>query len=187
MAPDLVREFIRTFNDEVNQTRRDCGHRRNGLQREQKDLERRIDTLLDAFASGALKGASVQAKLEALEARQAEVAKELGGLSAEPVQIHPNLADLYRRKVAALQDLLEADATRTEAVEIIRSLVDQVIFRPAAEAGLEIELVGDIAGMVHLAQNSNENSPVSRAVHDEFMRSVKVVAGVGFEPTTFRL
>jgi hypothetical protein len=40
-----------------------------------------------------------------------------------------------------------------------------VIFR---EAGLEIELVGDIAGMVRLAQNSNENSPVSEAVHDEF-------------------
>jgi hypothetical protein len=62
-----------------------------------------------------------------------------------------------------------------------------VIFRPTAEAGLEVELVGDIAAMVHLAQNSNEDSPVSGAVHDEFARSVKVVAGVGFEPTTFRL
>jgi site-specific DNA recombinase len=187
MAPDLVREFIRTFNEEVNRTRRDCGQRRNGLQREQKDLERRIDTLLDAFASGALKGASVQAKLDALEARQDEVAKELAGLSEEPVRLHPNLADLYRQKVAALQHLLESDATHTEAVAIIRSLVERVIFRPIPEAGLEIELVGDIAGMVHLAQNANENGPVSGAVHDEFMRSVKVVAGVGFEPTTFRL
>jgi site-specific DNA recombinase len=187
MAPDLVSEFIRTFNDEVNRTRRDCDHRRHGLQREQKDLERRIDTLLDAFASGALKGASVQAKLAALEARQGEVDKELGGLSAEPVRIHPNLADLYRRKVEALQGLLESDATRTEAVEIIRSLVEQVIFRPTPEAGLEVELVGDIAGMVHLAQNSNENSPMSGAVHDAFTGSVKVVAGAGFEPAIFRL
>ena len=95
MAPELVREFIRTFNDEVNRTRRDCGHRRDGLQREQKSLERRIDTLLEAFASGALKGASVQTKLEALEGRQAEVAKELANLSEEPVRLHPNLAALY--------------------------------------------------------------------------------------------
>jgi hypothetical protein len=110
------------------------------------------------------------------------------GLSEEPVRLHPNVAALYRRKVAALQDLLESDATRIEAVEIIRSLVDQVVFRPPPETGgIEIELVGDIAGMVHLAQNSNENSPVSGAVHDEFIRSVKVVAGVGFELTTFRL
>jgi site-specific DNA recombinase len=154
-----------------------------------------------------LKGVSVQTKLDALEVRQGEVAKELAGLSEEPVRLHPNLAGLYRRKVAALQDLLESDATRTEAVEIIRSLVDRVIFRPTPEAGgLEVELVGDIAGMVHLAQNSNENSPVSGAVHDEFTRSVKVVAGARnhlnllfnaprlqtglmgrFESTTFRL
>jgi site-specific DNA recombinase len=187
MAPDLVREFIRTFNDEVNRTRRDSDQRRQELQREQKELERRIDTLLDAFASGTLRGASVQSKLEALEARQGEVAKELAGLSEEPVRLHPNLADLYRQKVAALQDLLNSDVSRTQAVEIIRSLVEQVIFRPNPEAGLEVELVGDIARMVHLAQNSNENGPVSGAVHDEFNRSVKVVAGVGFEPTTFRL
>jgi site-specific DNA recombinase len=188
MAPDLVSEFVRTFNDEVNRTRRDCYHRRDALQREQNDLERRIGTLLDAFASGVLKGPSVQAKLEALEARNAETAKELCGLSDKPVRLYPNLAALYRRKVAALQNLLESDTTRTEAVEIIRSLVDKVIFRPTPEAGgLEVELVGDIAGMVHLAQNSNKNSPVSGAVLDEFTRSVKVVAGVGFEPTTFRL
>src|SRR5262249_14986981 len=49
MAPDLVGEFIRTFNDEINRTRRDCGQRRHSLQHEQRDLERRIDTLLDAF------------------------------------------------------------------------------------------------------------------------------------------
>jgi hypothetical protein len=54
------------------------------------------------------------------------------------------LASIYRRKVAALQNLLENDATCTEAVEIIRSLVDQVIFRPTAEAGPEVELVDDI-------------------------------------------
>jgi hypothetical protein len=59
-------------------------------------------------------------------------------------------------------------------------LIVQVIFRPTAEAGLEVELVGEIATMVHLAQNSNGNSPVSGAVHDEFTRSVKVVAGERF-------
>jgi hypothetical protein len=62
-------------------------------------------------------------------------------------------------------------------VEIICSLVDQVIFRPTAEAGLEVEL---------LAQNSNEDSPVSGAVHDEFARSVKVVAGGTIRTYSFK-
>jgi site-specific DNA recombinase len=110
MAPDLVGEFIRAFNDEVIRTRRDTTHQRDRLQREQNDLERRIDTLLEAFASGALKGPSVQTRLETLEARQGEVVKELTRILDEPVRLHPNLAALYRQKVAALQDLLESDA-----------------------------------------------------------------------------
>jgi hypothetical protein len=144
-------------------------------------LGRRIDILLDAFASGALKGPSVQTKLEALEARQRKVAKQLAGLLDEPVRLHPSLAALYQHKITALQSLLENDATRTEAVEIIRSLVDQVIFRSTVEGGLEVELVGDIAQMVDFAQKSNENSPVSGAVHDAFARSVKVVAGARYQ------
>jgi hypothetical protein len=59
----------------------------------------------------------------------------------------------------------------------MNQLVEQVIFRPTAGAALEIELVGDIAGMIHFAQSSNEKSPISGAVHDGFARSVKVVAG----------
>ena len=82
------------------------------------------------------------------------------------MRLHPNLAALYQRKVAALQDLLDNDATRTEAIEIIRSLVDQVIFRAADGGGIEVELVGNIARMIDLARKSNENSPVSGAVHD---------------------
>jgi site-specific DNA recombinase len=83
--------------------------------------------------------------------------------------------------------LLGNDATRTEAVDIIRSLVDEVRFRPIAGDGLEVRLVGDLARMVHLAEQSNENSPISGAVHEEFAGSVKLVAGIGFEPMTFRL
>jgi hypothetical protein len=94
-----------------------------------------------------------------------------------PCRCAPFHGVVLLHEVAALQRLLENDSTRTEAVEIIRSLVVQVIFRPTAEAALEVELVGEIATMVHLAQNSNGNSPVSGAVHDEFTRSVKLVAG----------
>ena len=124
-----------------------------------RDLDRRIDNLLDAVASGDLRGPTVQAKLEAFEERKGQVAEGLAGLVDEPVRLHPNLAAAYRRKVAALQTLLQQEATRTEAVEIIRALIDQVILRPTAERGLEVELVGDLASMVHLAQRADVRSP----------------------------
>jgi site-specific DNA recombinase len=93
------------------------------------------------------------------------------------VRLHPNLAVVYKRKVAALHELLRDDTTRTEAIEIIRSLVDRVKFTPTADGGLEIELVGDLAGMVQLTQNPGKDRPAAAAVHDEFARSIKVVAG----------
>jgi site-specific DNA recombinase len=77
---------------------------RASLNRELKtECADRIDTLLEAVASGALKGPSVQAELEELEARQAGLAKKLAALKEEPVRLHPNLAALYRRKVATLR------------------------------------------------------------------------------------
>lgn len=190
MAPDLVAEFVRSFNEETNRGRRDRDSRRTDLLREEKQIAGRIDALIEAVAAGTLRGTSVQAKLEALEAHQARVNAELNGLREEPVRLHPNLAELYRRKVATLHELLANEATRTEAVETIRTLVDRVVFRPVAGDELQIELVGDLARMVNLAQKpsqTNENSPISGAVHEEFASSVKVVAGIGFEPMTFRL
>jgi site-specific DNA recombinase len=130
MAPDLVEEFVRTFNEESNRIRRDRDSQRASIARELRDIAHRIDALLEAVASRAIRASSVQAKLEALEARQSGLTQELAGLNDEPVRLHPNLAALYRRKVATLHDLLGSDATRAEAVEIIRSLIDQVTFRP---------------------------------------------------------
>lgn len=68
------------------------------------------------------------------------------------------------KSVAALHDLLGDDATLTEAVEIIRSLADRVTFKPTTDGGLEIELIGDLAKMVCLAQNSIENGPYLNAL-----------------------
>ncbi len=75
--------------------------------------------------------------------------------------------------------MIERVATRTEAVEILRGLIDAINVRPT-EAGTEIELVGDIVSMLKLPGKESAGIEAHKS-------SVKVVAGVGFEPTTFRL
>ncbi len=67
-----------------------------------------------------------------------------------------------------------------QALEILRGLIESVTVAPA-ENGFAVELVGEIANMVQLSAGAG-------AVEREpYRSSVKVVAGVGFEPTTFRL
>ena len=100
-----------------------------------------------------------------------------------PVRPHPNLSELYRRKVGQLAATL-ADATiRTEALTVIRGLIKRVtVFQTAA--GITLELDGALTAMLALAQNA-EDKPVAELA--EVARSVKVVAGAGFEPAAFRL
>ncbi len=67
--------------------------------------------------------------------------------------MHPNLAELYRRKVENLHEALADPATRVEANDILRGLVERVVMRPI-DKGFEVELVGEIANMVKLSADA---------------------------------
>jgi site-specific DNA recombinase len=72
---------------------------------------------------------------------------------------------------------LEDPDIRTPAFEAIRGLIERVTVLDDP-AGVALDLEGAITAMIDLAQ------PLVRDVDRNL---VKVVAGVGFEPTTFRL
>ncbi len=76
------------------------------------------------------------------------------------IAIHPNLPDLYRRKVARLQEVLADEATRPQAVEIIRSLLDRIEVRPGQERGrCEVIIVGALAQILPPLPNKNRPPP----------------------------
>jgi site-specific DNA recombinase len=85
------------------------------------------------------------------------------------VDLQPNLAALYRRKVDTLQNALTSPELRDEALAVLRGLVENVLIR-ASKGELEIELVGDIASMVEItlptrtAQEAALGSSLRRSV-----------------------
>ena len=100
------------------------------------------------------------------------------------MRLHPNLAELYRKKVEHLHELLSNPRTRDEALDILRSLVECVTVRPL-DNGFEVELVGEIANMVAIAaKEPRKNGKAARegaAVLDQYRSSVKVVAGARYQ------
>lgn len=64
-----------------------------------------------------------------------------------------------------LKTALEEPSIWTEAIEIIRSLVERVVMR-SIDKGFEVELVGDIANMIRLPDKSGSQN------HDAFASSV---------------
>ena len=52
-----------------------------------------------------------------------------------PIEFHPNIAEVYRRKVGSLQQVLNDEETRPQAVATIRSLIDRIEVRPGVSRG----------------------------------------------------
>ena len=98
------------------------------------------------------------------------------------LRLHTKLPELYRSKVDRLAEALNAPDTVAEAAEIMRGLIDRIILTPQGDA-LRAELHGDLAVLARFAQGKEGRAESTR---DSALR-LSVVAGVGFEPTTFRL
>src|SRR5262249_13514170 len=177
MAPDLVKEFIAEFHREVNRLSREREADLGLQRRELEEVRRKLRGLIDAIAEG-LRAPGLQAKLDELESRKAALEAELAAAPPPATRLHPNLAEIYRRKVAGLQTALADPNTQTEALEILRGLIERVVLHPA-EKGFEIELVGEIAAMVNLGAHHKATGPKGAAVPEAYRSSVKVVAGEG--------
>ncbi len=188
MRPDLVQEFISAFHEELNQLQRNQSVELEQARKDLARVNRQLNGLYDAIADG-LRTPGLKAKLESLEQSKAGLEAGLDTVPPPAPVLHPNLADLYRRKVEDLHTSLSREDCRGEASEILHGLIERVDVA-RREDGLEIALTGAIVNMVDLAQGAGQKrkSPASvPAVPDMYRSSVKVVAGVGFEPTTFRL
>ena len=130
-----------------------------------------------SIANGTPIGA-LQSRMVTLEARRLALEAELAQAIAPAPRLHPNLPEVYRARLQQLVATLEAD-TADEARELIRSLVDSVLVH-AEVKGFRIEVCGELANILSLAAGSPRKAEM-------MCEQIKVVAGVGFEPTTFRL
>ena len=93
------------------------------------------------------------------------------------------LAELYREKVAALQEAL-GDEDAAAAREQVRALIDEVRVIPSPsdpKAVPTIEFRGALAAMLALGSGKDASAA------EQLERQFKLVAGAGFEPAAFRL
>ncbi len=124
----------------------------------------------------------INTKMVQLEGRKAELEQALVDAEEPPPLLHPEMATFYRQQVSALHEALQADteATRLKAGEVLRSLVKEIVLTPG-DGELKIDVRGDLAGILAVALKTK--TPATRAGVSQF----EMVAGIGFEPMTFRL
>jgi len=121
--------------------------------------------------------------MDELQARKESLLAQLATADAPVPLLHPDLAGLYREKVATLASALQNADSRSEAAEALRGLVDAIVLTPAERGNaLQIELRGNLAAMLGATVQTKRSSET-----DDLSLQVSLVAGAGFEPATFGL
>ena len=167
-----------------NAAQADTQAARARAEREFAQVEKKIAGLFSAIEDG-MYHSSMKENMAVREDRKRSLATQVAE-APEPtvLRMHPSLGDLYRQKIGDLVTALSAPAVRIPAAEAMRALISGIRMVPAADApdGHRIELSGDLAGILVLGDaDTTKPSRMARAW------SETMVAGVGFEPTTFRL
>jgi site-specific DNA recombinase len=185
MDADLYEVFCEEYTRHQNTLRIQHNASLVGAKAELKKIDRETNKLIDAICDG-VPAINVKDRMWELENRKTVLEQQVASTEEEPVLIHPAMAKVYRDQVSQLCEALNEDNRRAEAVDLIRSLVDKIVLTPAEIGGkktLEIDLHGHLAGILSLGAQTKK--PLTES--DFSVESIKLVAGVGFEPTTFRL
>jgi site-specific DNA recombinase len=190
LAPELVERFVKTYVQEVAAANNELNNRRSTVNAEKSRINRQIKAVLETIKEGGGSRSLVD-ELRSLEKRHDDIAREFGQnlVPEQLVELHPNLPELYRRRVEALEAALKDTEGSAAAAEALRSLIDAIVFYPNEGRGqYHMELRGDLAAFLHLGDAGTTKAraiPGTGLVCSAVMPSL--VAGARFERAAFRL
>lgn len=189
MAPEIVEEAMRAYAQETNRLNRERRSNGDAWRAELAKVEKQITQIVEAIADG-MYHQSMKEKMTELEARKEELAPLVAGAIADTPDLLPSAATIYARKVAILTEALNQRGARPEAVEALRMLIEKIVLTPGPQRGEifatlhgELSTILDWTGRQALEKAKKTNTPGAGLAGV----SASVVAGAGFEPTTFRL
>ena len=93
--------------------------------RDLEKTEREIRRVIEAIKAG-VPGAAVKDEMASLETRRIDLLGQLESAPPPMPRLHPNLAELYRKKVMNLAEALNEEDARLEAAECIRELIEEI-------------------------------------------------------------
>lgn len=189
MDQDLLEVFCREYAKERNRLNAQAEQGRSALEKELATTDRDHGKLVDAIIAG-IPADQVKDKMQALTERREALAAQLAQTPApDPIRVHPKMAATYQTRIRSLISGLNKAGEMQEAQEALRGLVDQIVLQPSPETGkLDIVLEGVLSGLLTLALGAKrKNGPRSESQASDNIEELVLVAGVGFEPTTFRL
>lgn len=144
--PGAFAAFCEGFTAEMTLQRREHMAQSAGARRELVAVERRLTEILNALGEG-YRSEAWKGELVTLDARKVALTTAL----AEPPlpALHPQMAEVFRRKATTLAAGLEHDEQRDAARQALRGFLDKIVIPPGD--GL-LQVVGNLGSMLAAAQ-----------------------------------
>ena len=213
MDEELTKEFAKEYTRYMNELHMAHNASLHAYRKELERNKREMDKFVTSIGNGA-PVEPIKDRMHELNDRRKELEEILENIKEQPILFHPKLSDRYHDEIKQLLNLFNQEEHRSEAADLLRSLVDKIVISPkgASHEGVVVDLHGDLAGILQVATKGDKPliknglsyfNPTNKqeklvaearasknlidvsTTQDKSQESV--VAGVGFEPTTFRL
>lgn len=172
-SDEAVDLLIKETSRHLKQMQEERTPESEAAQQRLEEAERTINNLMTAIKAGIITP-TTKAELEQAEAEQAraKVALQTCAVPTDNlIALLPRAAGQYRALLKNLRDTLQRDSA--QARQCLKTLVGDIRLLPQGKV-LFAELQRSVDGLISLAARGG---PLN----------IRLVAGVGFEPTTFRL
>ena len=115
--------------------------------------------------------------MQKLQDRQKKIEEDLSAAPTPAPRLHPNLAAIYKEKIANLVQALNDPNTLIEAHTAIRKLIERLQLVPE-NGELKIELYDELGALLKLGTELKNEHPQAESEGVQ----ITIGAGAGFEP-----
>lgn len=157
MQPAAYQAFVDEFTHEYNAKANHSEALKVKLKADLQRTKSEIQKLIEAIKAG-VPGEALKNEMQSLQDRQKKIEEDLSVAPLPAPRLHPNLATIYKEKIANLVQALNNPNTLIEANTAIRQLIERVQLIPV-NGELKIELYGELAALLKLGTEPKKTPP----------------------------
>ncbi len=163
VSADKIEAAVAAYTAHINRENRERRIEADADRRALAKIDKAVAGIMAAIEDGLYQPA-MKARMAELEREKAEVAARLAEAPRGVPDIHPGIAEIYKRKVERLNETLADPETRLDASSDIRAIIGNIVLHPGAKRGeIHAILHGSLMGILGFA-NDNPSPDASRVI-----------------------
>lgn len=156
VSVDKIEAAVAAYAAHINREYRERRIQADADRRALARVDKAVAGIMAAIEDG-LYQPSMRARMAELERERIEIAARLAEAPQDVPDVHPGIAEIYKRKVTSLAETLGDPDTRLDASSDIRSLVGKIVLHPGDRRGeVHATLHGSLMGILDFVNDNQQ-------------------------------